>query len=122
MVRTLNRRTIGGVTFLVTALLLLMMTPGAKAAAKVRVGLSVSGSAVEIGGSGLLLDATGHVIAQVDDRSSLELTASGGQVWLERRFLSRAACGAKQKRCRVLFAGEWQALPGGRSCRERSRQ
>lgn len=81
MVRTLNRRTIG-VTFLVTALLLLMMTPGTKAAAKVRVGLSVSGSAVEIGGSGLLLDATGHVIAQVDDRSSLELTASGGQVWL----------------------------------------
>ena len=51
-----NRRT-NRVTFLVTALLLLMMTPGAKAAARCSRAFG-SGSAVEIGGSGLLLDAT----------------------------------------------------------------
>ena len=47
--------------------MLVVIAPGAKAATMVQVGLTVSGSTVQISGDGLLLDPNDCIVTQIND-------------------------------------------------------
>ncbi|NLG86442.1 MAG: SpoIID/LytB domain-containing protein [Firmicutes bacterium] len=70
------------VVILLTLILVVSLTPGAKAASLIRVGISVTGSTVILGGTGTIFDPQSNVVAYLTDTSTVELVADQGKVWL----------------------------------------